>query len=458
MRKRSAAKRRKAAAMDLFDYMRANTMEKESPLASRMRPTTLDEVVGQKHIIGKDKLLYRAIKADKLGSVIFYGPPGTGKTTLAKVIANTTSARFEQINATVAGKKDMEEIVKNAKDSIGMYGQKTILFVEEIHRFNKSQQDYLLPFVEDGTITLIGATTENPYFEVNNALLSRSRIFELKPLEKQDIRELVMRAVYDTEKGMGTYGADITDEAADFLADVANGDARAALNAVELGILTTDKSDDGKIHITIDVAAECIQKRVVRYDHDGDNHYDTISAFIKSMRGSDPDAAVYYLARMLYAGEDVKFIARRIMICASEDVGNADPNALVVAVSAAQAVERIGMPESQIILSQAAAYVATAPKSNAAYMGIAKAMKTVADTRTMPVPAHLQDRHYKGAEKLGHGLGYKYAHDYPNHYVTQQYLPDGVEGMRFYEPSENGYEKKIREHMEFIKREAGETE
>ena len=444
--------------MDLFDYMRANTMEKESPLASRMRPTTLDEVVGQKHIIGKDKLLYRAIKADKLGSVIFYGPPGTGKTTLAKVIANTTSARFEQINATVAGKKDMEEIVKNAKDSIGMYGQKTILFVDEIHRFNKSQQDYLLPFVEDGTITLIGATTENPYFEVNNALLSRSRIFELKPLEKQDIRELVMRAVYDTEKGMGTYGTDITDEAADFLADVANGDARAALNAVELGILTTDKSDDGKIHITIDVAAECIQKRVVRYDHDGDNHYDTISAFIKSMRGSDPDAAVYYLARMLYAGEDVKFIARRIMICASEDVGNADPNALVVAVSAAQAVERIGMPESQIILSQAAAYVATAPKSNAAYMGIAKAMKTVADTRTMPVPAHLQDRHYKGAEKLGHGLGYKYAHDYPNHYVTQQYLPDGMEGMRFYEPSENGYEKKIREHMEFIKREAGETE
>ena len=444
--------------MDLFDYMRANTMEKESPLASRMRPTTLDEVVGQKHIIGKDKLLYRAIKADKLGSVIFYGPPVTGKTTLAKVIANTTSARFEQINATVAGKKDMEEIVKNAKDSIGMYGQKTILFVDEIHRFNKSQQDYLLPFVEDGTITLIGATTENPYFEVNNALLSRSRIFELKPLEKQDIRELVMRAVYDTEKGMGTYSADITDEAADFLADVANGDARAALNAVELGILTTDKSDDGKIHITIDVAAECIQKRVVRYDHDGDNHYDTISAFIKSMRGSDPDAAVYYLARMLYAGEDVKFIARRIMICASEDVGNADPNALVVAVSAAQAVERIGMPESQIILSQAAAYVATAPKSNAAYMGIAKAMKTVADTRTMPVPAHLQDRHYKGAEKLGHGLGYKYAHDYPNHYVTQQYLPDGMEGMRFYEPSENGYEKKIREHMEFIKREAGETE
>ena len=451
MRKRSAAKRRKAAAMDLFDYMRANTMEKESPLASRMRPTTLDEVVGQKHIIGKDKLLYRAIKADKLGSVIFYGPPGTGKTTLAKVIANTTSARFEQINATVAGKKDMEEIVKNAKDSIGMYGQKTILFVDEIHRFNKSQQDYLLPFVEDGTITLIGATTENPYFEVNNALLSRSRIFELKPLEKQDIRELVMRAVYDTEKGMGTYSADITDEAADFLADVANGDARAALNAVELGILTTDKSDDGKIHITIDVAAECIQKRVVRYDHDGDNHYDTISAFIKSMRGSDPDAAVYYLARMLYAGEDIKFIARRIMICAAEDVGNADPQALTVAVSAAQAVERIGMPEAQIILSQAVLYVATAPKSNSACNAVFEAMDAVKNQRSMPVPVHLQDSHYGGAAKLGHGIGYKYAHNYPNHYVKQQYLPDGMEEQVFYHPSENGYESKIGEHMRFLR-------
>ena len=425
-------------------------MEKESPLASRMRPTTLDEVVGQKHIIGKDKLLYRAIKADKLGSVIFYGPPGTGKTTLAKVIAHTTSARFEQINATVAGKKDMEEIVKNAKDAIGMYGQKTILFVDEIHRFNKSQQDYLLPFVEDGTITLIGATTENPYFEVNNALLSRSRIFELKPLEKQDIRELVIRAVYDTEKGMGTYGADITDEAADFLADVANGDARAALNAVELGILTTDKSEDGKIHITIDVAAECIQKRVVRYDHDGDNHYDTISAFIKSMRGSDPDAAVYYLARMLYAGEDVKFIARRIMICASEDVGNADPQAIQVAVAAAQAVERIGMPEAQIILSQAASYVAGAPKSNAAYNAIFDAMAAVKSTTTT-VPVHLQDKHYGGAEKLGHGIGYKYAHDYPEHYVKQQYLPDELVGQTFYHPTDIGYEKVIGDRLKRLR-------
>ena len=313
----------------------------------------------------------------------------------------------------------------------------------------------MLPYVEDGTLILIGATTENPYFEVNGALLSRSRIFELKALEKEDVKELILRAVRDEKKGMGSYHAVIDDEAADFLADVSGGDARAALNAVELGVLTTERDQaDGLIHITLEVAQECIQKRAVRYDKDGDNHYDTISAFIKSMRGSDPDAAVYYLARMLYAGEDVKFIARRIMICASEDVGNADPNALVVAVSAAQAVERIGMPESQIILSQAAAYVATAPKSNAACVGIQNAMKAVANMRTMPVPAHLQDKHYKGAEKLGHGLGYKYAHDYPNHYVTQQYLPDGMEGMRFYEPSENGYEKKIREHMEFIKREA----
>ena len=440
--------------MDLFDYMRETTKEKESPLASRLRPTTLDEVVGQQHIIGKDKLLYRAIKADKLSSVIFYGPPGTGKTTLAKVIANTTSAEFTQINATVAGKKDMEEVVNKAKELKGMYQKRTILFIDEIHRFNKGQQDYLLPFVEDGTIILIGATTENPYFEVNGALLSRSSVFELCPLSQEEVETLILRAVQDEKKGMGSYHAVIEEDALHFLADLAGGDARSALNAVELGILTTPRSEDGMIHITLDVASECIQKRVVRYDKTGDNHYDTISAFIKSMRGSDPDAAVYYLAKMLYAGEDIKFIARRIMICASEDVGNADPMALNVAVSAAQAVERIGMPESQIILSQAAAYVATAPKSNAAYVGIQNAMKAVANMRTMPVPAHLQDKHYKGAEKLGHGLGYKYAHDYPNHYVTQQYLPDGMEGMRFYEPSENGYEKKIREHMEFIKREA----
>ena len=438
--------------MDLFDYMRASTQEQESPLASRMRPTTLDEVVGQKHIIGKDKLLYRAIRADQLGSIIFYGPPGTGKTTLAKVIANTTSASFRQINATVAGKKDMEDVVKEAKDALGMYGKKTILFVDEIHRFNKSQQDYLLPYVEDGTLILIGATTENPYFEVNGALLSRSRIFELKALEKDDVKELVLRAVRDEKKGMGSYHAVIDDEAADFLADVSGGDARAALNDVELGVLTTERDPaDGLIHITLDVAQECIQKRAVRYDKDGDNHYDTISAFIKSMRGSDPDAAVYYLARMLYAGEDIKFIARRIMICAAEDVGNADPQALTVAVSAAQAVERIGMPEAQIILSQAVLYVATAPKSNSACNAVFEAMDAVKNQRSMPVPVHLQDSHYGGSAKLGHGIGYRYAHDYPNHYVKQQYLPDGMEGRCFYHPSENGYESKIAKHMRFLR-------
>lgn len=436
--------------MDLFDYMRETSKEKEGPLASRLRPKTLDEVVGQQHIIGKDKLLYRAIKADKLQSIIFYGPPGTGKTTLAKVIANTTSAQFRQINATVAGKKDMEEVVAGAKDSLGMYGQKTILFVDEIHRFNKGQQDYLLPFVEDGTLILIGATTENPYFEVNGALLSRSRIFELKPLAQEDIRELIRRAVYDRERGMGSYNGEIDPQAMDFLADAANGDARAALNAVELGILTTDRSPDGKIHLTLEVAQECIQKRAVFYDKNGDNHYDTISAFIKSMRGSDPDAAVYYLARMLYAGEDIRFIARRIMICASEDVGNADPNALTVAVSAAQAVERIGMPEAQIILSQAVTYVASAPKSNAASEAIFAANEAVRTTKTAPIPVHLQDAHYKGAAKLGHGDGYQYAHNYPNHYVAQQYLPDGLTGRRFYEPTENGYEKRIKEWLEFL--------
>ncbi|MDO4293043.1 MAG: replication-associated recombination protein A [Eubacteriales bacterium] len=444
--------------MDLFDYMRQNNQEKEAPLAARLRPRTLDEVVGQQHIIGRDKLLYRAIQADKLSSIIFYGPPGTGKTTLAKVIANTTSAEFTQINATVAGKKDMEAVVEKAKDNQGMYGKKTILFIDEIHRFNKGQQDYLLPFVEDGTVILIGATTENPYFEVNGALLSRSIIFELKPLSGEDIRELIRRAVYDVQRGMGAYRAEIDEEAMEFLADVAGGDARHALNAVELGIMTTQRSEDGKIHLTLEVAQECIQKRVVKYDKSGDNHYDTISAFIKSMRGSDPDAAVYYLAKMLYAGEDVTFIARRIMICAAEDVGNADPQALQVAVSASLASERVGMPEAQIILAQAAAYVACAPKSNSAVCAISEAMRTVEQTGNLPVPPHLQDAHYKGAAKLGHGTDYKYAHDYPNHYVEQQYLPYELSGREFYRPSGNGYEVKIREHMQRIRREAAKPD
>ncbi len=430
--------------MDLFDYMRTNTMKQESPLASRMRPETLDQVVGQKHIVGPGTLLYRAIKADQLGSIIFYGPPGTGKTTLAKVIAHTTKAEFCQINATVAGKKDMEEVVQKAKDTLGMYGRRTILFVDEIHRFNKSQQDYLLPFVEDGTLILIGATTENPYFEVNGALLSRSRIFELKALEKEDILELLHRAVTDVENGMGSYRAVLDEDAADFLADVANGDARAALNALELGVLTTPRAEDGKIHIDLEVAQECIQKRAVRYDKDGDNHYDTISAFIKSMRGSDPDAAVYYLGRMLYAGEDIKFIARRIMIHAAEDVGMADPQALNVAVSAAQAVERIGMPEARIILAEAVIYIASAPKSNSVISAIDQAMEAVRTEKTRPVPVHLKDTHYKGAEKLGHGAGYLYPHDFPGHYVKQQYLPDGMEGRTFYHPSDEGFEKEVK--------------
>ena len=436
--------------MDLFDYMREQTGEKESPLASRLRPTTIDEIVGQQHIIGKDKLLYRAIKADKLGSLIFYGPPGTGKTTLAKVIANTTSAEFKQINATIAGKKDMEEVVTQAKNNMGMYGKKTILFVDEIHRFNKGQQDYLLPFVEDGTLILIGATTENPYFEVNSALISRSSVFELKSLEKEDIKTILKRAVYDEVKGMGSYRAEITEEALEFLADISGGDARNALNAIELGVLTTQRSEDGKIHITVEVAEECIQKRVVRYDKNGDNHYDIISAFIKSLRGSNPDAAVYYLAKMLYAGEDIKFIARRLMISASEDVGNADPNALTVAVSASQAVERIGMPEARIILAQATTYIASAPKSNASYLAISEAMESVKSQKTT-VPSHLQDAHYKGAANLGHGVGYKYAHDYPEHYVKQQYLPDEIVGSQFYRPTELGYEKGIKERLERLK-------
>ncbi len=436
--------------MDLFEYTRRDILGKEAPLASRMRPRTLDEVIGQEHILGPDRLLSRAIRADRIGSLIFYGPPGTGKTTLAQVIANTTRSRFVQINATTAGKKDMEDAVKGAKDALGMEERRTILFVDEIHRFNKAQQDYLLPFVEDGTVTLIGATTENPYFEVNRALVSRSRIFELKPLGEEDLERILRRALDDEERGLGKLNVVADDDAVSFLADIANGDARAALNALELGALTTSPGEDGRVRITAEVASECIQKRILNYDREGDNHYDTVSAFIKSMRGSDPDAAVYYLARMLYAGEDVRFIARRIMICASEDVGNADPNALVVAVSAAQAVERVGMPESQIILSQAASYVACAPKSNSACKAIFDAMGSVKNEPTGGIPPYLKDAHYSGAKELGRGLTYRYPHDYPNHYVEQQYLPDELRGRRFYEPSDNGYEKGIRLWLEKI--------
>ena len=437
--------------MDIFDYARSVNSEKESPLASRLRPKTLDQVVGQEHIIGKDKLLYRAIKADKISSIIFYGPPGTGKTTLAKVIANTTSADFMQLNATVAGKKDMEDVVAKAKQNMAMSGRKTILFVDEIHRFNKGQQDYLLPFVEDGTVVLIGATTENPYFEVNSALISRSIVFELHPLSVENIKTLILRAVNDKTDGMGIYNGVIDDDAVMFLAEISNGDARTALNAVELGILTTDPAQDGKIHITLEVAQQCVQKRALKYDKSGDNHYDTISAFIKSMRGTDPDAAVYYLSRMLYAGESVDFISRRILICAAEDVGMANPQALVVANAAAQAVHQVGMPEAQIILSEAVIYVASSPKSNSACNAIFAANEVVRSTVTAKVPAHLQDAHYKGSAKLGHGIGYKYAHDYPNHYVKQQYLPDGLEDSRFYEPGDLGYEVEVKNYFKKIK-------
>ena len=435
--------------MDLLDYMANNRKEKEAPLAARMRPRTLDEVVGQEEIIGKDKLLYRAIKADRLSSIVLYGPPGVGKTTLAKVIANTTAADFHQVNATIAGKKDMEEVVAKAKNNLGGYGRKTILFIDEIHRFNKAQQDFLLPYVEDGTVILIGATTENPYFEVNGALLSRSRIFELKPLSKENILTLIRRA-FTSDRGVKSFNADITDEAADFLADVADGDARAALNAIELAVLTTNRSEDGLIHVDLKVASECIQKKVIRYDKTGDNHYDTIAAFIKSMCGSDPDAALYYLGRMLEAGEDVKFIARRMLVAASEEVGNADPMAICVAASAAIAVERVGMPEGRIILAQAASYIASAPKSNSAYLGIEKVQKVIRETGNLPVPPYLQDSSYKGAEKLGRGVGYRYAHNFPNHWTNQQYLPDSIRDEHFYEPNDIGHEKTIKEYFRSI--------
>ena len=452
--------------MNIFEYAHQNRIKEEAPLASRLRPETLDDFKGQQHILSEGSHLYRLIKADKLSSVIFYGPSGTGKTTLARVIAHATSADFKQINATISGKKDMVDIVEQAKITRAAYGRKTILFIDEIHRFNKAQQDYLLPFVEDGTITLIGATTENPYFEVNGALISRSTIYELKPLAKEDIKAIIYKALTDREKGMGIYGAVIDEAAADFLAEFSGGDARTALNAIELAVLTTPQTDvsgltkmDGGvyakgekiIHLTQDVIADCIQKKNLRYDKDGDNHYDTISAFIKSMRGSDPDAAVYYLAKMLYAGEDVNFIARRIIVCAAEDVGCADPRALQIAVAAQQAVHMIGMPEARIVLAEAVIYIAGAPKSNSAIEAIDRAMEIVKTTDIKSVPPHLQDSHYAGAEKLGHGIDYKYAHAYPEHYVKQQYLPDEIKDVQFYFPGNLGYEKNMRDRLERLK-------
>ncbi|MDD5945591.1 MAG: replication-associated recombination protein A [Clostridia bacterium] len=441
--------------MDLFEYNMSLQFDRTAPLAARMRPETLEDYVGQEHIIGKGKMLYNVIKADKLGSIILYGPPGTGKTTLARVIANTTKRKFEQLNATTSGKKEITDVVQKAKENAGMYNVGTILFIDEIHRFNKAQQDALLPHVEDGTVTLIGATTENPYFEVNRALVSRSYVFELRPLTQENIETLIKRAISDKEKGFGEMNVEIDDEAVKFIAELSNGDARRALNAVELAVLSSEPDESGKIVIDMAMAQECIQKRALNYDKDGDNHYDTISAFIKSMRGSDPDAALYYLAKMIYAGEDPKFIARRIVICASEDVGNADPHALQVAVSAAEAINMIGMPEGRIILAQAVTYVACAPKSNAAYMGIEKALSDVRNVTVSGVPSHLRDSHYSGAAKLDHGVGYKYAHDYPGHYVKQQYLPDELVGKIYYEPTENGIEKKISESLKRLRGKQG---
>lgn len=432
--------------MDLFDLMSEKNKVNTAPLADRMRPESLEEFAGQKHIVGKGKMLYRAIITDNLTSVIFYGPPGTGKTTLARIIAKSTKAEFNQLNAVTSGIADIRRVVEEAREASKLYGKKTILFIDEIHRFNKSQQDALLPSVENGTIVLIGATTENPYFEVNKALISRSMVFELKSLEVNDIKDVLKRAI-ESPKGFKDKKVHIDDEVYEYFALNSGGDVRKALNALEMGVLTSNEAN-GKIIITMDDAMECMQRRVVTYDKNGDSHYDTISAFIKSMRGSDPDAAVYYLAKMIEAGEDPKFIARRIVICASEDVGNADPMALNLAVSASRAVEFIGMPESQIILSQAAIYVACAPKSNAACMAIGSALGDVRSVVDSGVPAYLKDAHYAGAEKLGRGKGYKYPHNYQGAFVIQQYLPDSLKGKKYYIPAGNGYELKIKERLQ----------
>ncbi|MDI6604146.1 MAG: replication-associated recombination protein A [Thermoanaerobacteraceae bacterium] len=438
--------------MNMFDMARNNFRNKNAPLADRMRPKTIDEFIGQKHILKKDKLLYRAIKADKITSLIFYGPPGSGKTTLANIIANTTKSNFEKINAVTSGISDIKKIVAEAKDTLSMYGKRTILFIDEIHRFNKSQQDALLPYVEDGTVIFIGATTENPYFEVIKPLISRSMIFELFPLSNEDIKEILLNAITDKKRGLGNENIRITEEALNHIINNADGDARAALNAIELACLTTSPDKNGIIYIDLNVAQESIQKKALKYDKNSDNHYDTVSAFIKSMRGSDPDAVLYWLAKMIYAGEDPKFIARRIVICAAEDVGNADPNALILAVSAFNAINFIGMPEGRIILAQAAIYVACAPKSNSAIKGIDMALEDVKSLRTGTVPKHLQDSHYEGAKKLDRGIEYKYAHNYKNHYVIQQYLPDELIGRKYYSPSFLGYEKKMKEWLENLKK------
>jgi putative ATPase len=432
--------------MDLFEYSMRDELKKEAPLAARMRPRTLDEMVGQEHILGPGKLLRRAVEADRLGSIILWGPPGTGKTSLASVIANTTESAFEAMSAVMAGVKELRQLVAAAKNRRIMTGRRTILLVDEIHHFTKTQQDALLPHVEEGLITLIGVTTENPYFEVIGALVSRSRIFRLEPLEENDLRLIVSRALEDKERGLGDQKIELDEEALAHLVRVSGGDARIALNAVELAVQTTEPDGGGVTWVTLEVAEDSIQRRALLYDKDGDAHYDTVSAFIKSLRGSDPDAALYWLARMIYSGEDPRFIVRRMIILASEDIGNADPQALAVATSAAQALEWVGLPEAQYSLAQAAIYLATAPKSDSVG-GYFKALADVEDEGVVEVPDHLKDPSRDG-EALGHGRDYEYPHQYPGHFVPQQYLPDRLRGKRYYEPSDEGYEREINKRMQ----------
>lgn len=437
--------------MDLFSYGLEGKIKVEGPLAQRMRPLKLDQFIGQEQILAEGKPLRTLIARDKLVSLIFYGPPGTGKTSLAKIIADATKAEFVQLNAIAAGVKDARQIIEQARENWSFNSKRTILFIDEIHRFNKAQQDVLLSAVEEGTIIFIGATTENPFFYLTGPLLSRTRLFVFEALGKKDILKLLQASLTDSERGLGKLDLEVDKEALEYLAEKANGDARAALNALETAVLVAGDHEKG-IKVTVEAAAEAMQKRLLTYDRQGDSHYDMASALIKSIRGSDPDAALYWMARMLKGGEDPTFIARRLVISASEDIGNADPQALNIAVNAAQAVQMIGMPEGRIPLAQAIVYLAAAPKSNASYLAINKAMQLVEDEENRPVPKHLKDSSYRGAKRLGHGEGYRYPHDYPDHFIDQDYLPDSIKGIKFYKPTEQGKEKQIQAIMETRKK------
>ncbi|WP_420848194.1 replication-associated recombination protein A [Natranaerofaba carboxydovora] len=437
--------------MDLFNYNYEKKSKKSSPLADRIRPKTLDYMVGQQEVVGEGRYLRRAIEEDRLFSMILYGPPGTGKTTLARIVANHTNSNFFQLNAVTSGIKEIREVINKAKEKKSYYQEDTILFIDEIHRFNKAQQDGLLPYVEDGTIILIGATTENPYFSINSPLLSRVRVFQLRLLFDNEIEKLIMRGLEDKENGLGDYNVKLHEDALRHLIRLANGDIRTALNALELSVITTIPDENNLREITLDKIEKSIQDRAVYYDKDGDNHYDIISAFIKSMRGSDPDASLYWLARMIEGGEDPLFITRRMLIFASEDIGNADPQALQVALSTHQAVSELGMPEARITLAQGVTYLSSTEKSNSSYVAIEKALKDVKQTRQEPVPLHLRDTHYRGAKNMGHGEGYKYPHNYPVNYVKQDYVPDNVKGKVYYEPSENGHESHFKNRLKYLR-------